>query len=162
MIWPPRTRTIRKRKCFMRSLFWRTHPRRTNHTRSRNRRPICLSRLYRAYPQHPGIPHYLIHACDNAELAQEACSRQEPTPKLHLRRRTRCTCHHISLRGSVYGKIPLLLTLRRREAAHQQGDTGEELHAMDYLVYAYLQSGRDREAAQVIQQLKDMSKSERR
>ena len=48
--------------------------------------------------------------------------------------------------------------LAAREAARRQGDTGEELHAMDYLVYAYLQSGRDREAAQVVRQLKDMSK----
>ena len=46
--------------------------------------------------------------------------------------------------------------LAAQEAARQQGDTGEELHAMDYLVYAYLQSGRDREAARVIQQLKTM------
>jgi hypothetical protein len=43
--------------------------------------------------------------------------------------------------------------LAARSAAHKQNDTGEELHAMDYLVYAYLQSGRDQEAAQVIQQL---------
>jgi hypothetical protein len=28
-----------------------------------------LEPLFRAYPQHPGIPHYLIHAYDNAELA---------------------------------------------------------------------------------------------
>jgi hypothetical protein len=48
--------------------------------------------------------------------------------------------------------------LAAREAAHQQGDTGEELHAMDYLVYAYLQNGRDQETAQVLQQLKDISK----
>jgi hypothetical protein len=48
--------------------------------------------------------------------------------------------------------------LAAREAAHQQGDTGEELHAMDYLVYAYLQSGRDKDAAQVIQQLQNMPK----
>jgi hypothetical protein len=48
--------------------------------------------------------------------------------------------------------------LAAREAARRQGDTGEELHAMDYLVYAYLQSGRDLEAAQVIQQIKNISK----
>jgi tetratricopeptide (TPR) repeat protein len=48
--------------------------------------------------------------------------------------------------------------LAAREAAHRQGDTGEELHAMDYLVYAYLQSGRDKDATQVIQQLKNMLK----
>jgi tetratricopeptide (TPR) repeat protein len=46
--------------------------------------------------------------------------------------------------------------LAARAAAHQQGDTGEELHAMDYLVYAYLQRGSDKDAAQIIQQLKSM------
>jgi hypothetical protein len=46
--------------------------------------------------------------------------------------------------------------LAARKAAHQQGDTGEELHAMDYLVYAYLQTGRDKDALEVTQQLKDM------
>ncbi len=39
---------------------------------------------------------------------------------------------------------------------NSKGDIGEELHAMDYLVYAYLQSGRDREAAGVIQQVQVM------
>src|SRR5258708_13197963 len=33
-----------------------------------------------------------------------------------------------------------------RAAAHAQGDVGEELHAMDYLTYAYLQRGRYGEA----------------
>jgi tetratricopeptide (TPR) repeat protein len=47
-----------------------------------------------------------------------------------------------------------------REAAHKAGDTGEELHAMDYLVYAYLQLGRDTEAAKVIEQLKAMPASD--
>src|SRR6202012_3712602 len=46
--------------------------------------------------------------------------------------------------------------LAARAAAHQQDDIGEELHAMDYLVYAYLQMGRDQQAAQVIQQLNAM------
>jgi hypothetical protein len=48
--------------------------------------------------------------------------------------------------------------LAASEAAHQQSDTGEELHAMDYLVYAYLQSGRDTDAAHVVQQLKGTPK----
>ena len=43
-----------------------------------------------------------------------------------------------------------------RNAAHQQGDIGEELHAMDYLVYAYLQTGRYNQAHQLIQQLQAM------
>ena len=46
--------------------------------------------------------------------------------------------------------------LAARDAARRLSDTGEELHAMDYLVYAYLQIGHDADAAQVIQQLKAM------
>jgi tetratricopeptide (TPR) repeat protein len=42
------------------------------------------------------------------------------------------------------------------EAARKAGDIGEQLHAMDYLVYAYLQSGRDADAASVLAQLKAM------
>jgi protein-disulfide isomerase-like protein with CxxC motif len=43
-----------------------------------------------------------------------------------------------------------------RAAAHEQGDVGEELHAMDYLTYAYLQRGRDAEAEQVVVELRAM------
>jgi hypothetical protein len=41
-------------------------------------------------------------------------------------------------------------------AARIQGDVGEELHAMDYLTYAYLQRGRTAEAAQVVAGLSGM------
>lgn len=44
-----------------------------------------------------------------------------------------------------------------RDAAHQHVGVGEELHATDYLVYAYLQSGRDGDAAQIVQQLRTMA-----
>jgi hypothetical protein len=40
-----------------------------------------------------------------------------------------------------------------RAAAHAQGDVGEELHAMDYLTYAYLQRGRYPDAEQVLVEL---------
>jgi tetratricopeptide (TPR) repeat protein len=43
-----------------------------------------------------------------------------------------------------------------RTAAQHQGDIGEELHAMDYLVYAYLQAAQDQQAADVIHQLQTM------
>jgi hypothetical protein len=46
--------------------------------------------------------------------------------------------------------------LAARKAAQKQSDTGEELHAMDYLVYAYLQTSRYSEAAGVINQLAGM------
>ncbi len=117
-----------------------------------------LEPLDRVFPQHPGIPHYLIHAYDNAELAQKglpaarAYSQIAPSAPhaLHMP-------SHIFMRLGLW-EDSIHANLAAREAAHQQGDTGEELHAMDYLVYAYLQVGRDTDAAQVIQQLKNMTK----
>ncbi len=46
--------------------------------------------------------------------------------------------------------------LAARKAAHEQGDVGEELHAMDYLVYAYLQLGRDEDVDRELQRLRMM------
>lgn len=114
-----------------------------------------LEPLEHAYPQHPGIPHYLIHACDNAELAPKgltaarAYSRIAPSAPhaLHMP-------SHIFTRLGLWEES-ITSNLAARQAAHQQGDTGEELHAMDYLVYAYLQNRSD-QAAQVIQGLKNM------
>ncbi len=48
--------------------------------------------------------------------------------------------------------------LAAQKAAREQGDKGEELHAMDYLVYAYLQLRRDAEAARVLDDLRIMTK----
>ena len=50
-----------------------------------------------------------------------------------------------------------------RAAARAEGDVGEELHAMDYLTYAYLQRGRDADAEQVVaavQSMKDLPVSD--
>jgi hypothetical protein len=115
-----------------------------------------LEPLHRSRPEHPGIPHYLIHAYDNAELAPRglpfarAYSQIAPSAP-----------HALHMPSHIFTGLGLwddsiVSNLAAREAARQQGDTGEELHAMDYLVYAYLQSGHDKEAAQVIQQLKNM------
>jgi len=117
-----------------------------------------LEPLDRAYPQHPGIPHYLIHACDNAELAPKGL----PAAKAYSQIAPSAP-HALHMPSHIFTRLGLwedsiTSNIAAREAAQQQGDTGEELHAMDYLVYAYLQRGRDKEAAQVIQQLKNMPK----
>ena len=114
--------------------------------------------LDRAYPQHPGIPHYLIHAYDNAELAPRGLSAAKAYSQI-----APSAPHALHMPSHIFTRLGLwedsiTSNLAAREAAHQQGDTGEELHAMDYLVYAYLQSGRNEDAAQVIQQLKNMPK----
>jgi tetratricopeptide (TPR) repeat protein len=115
-----------------------------------------LEPLDRAYPQHPGIPHYLIHAYDNAELAPRGLVAARAYSQI-----APSAPHALHMPSHIFTRLGLwddsiASNLASRDAAHRQGDAGEELHAMDYLVYAYLQRGRDKEAAQVIQQLKNM------
>jgi hypothetical protein len=115
-----------------------------------------LEPLYRIYPQHPGIPHYLIHAYDNAELAPKGLAAAKAYSRI-----APSAPHALHMPSHIFTRLGLwqdsiTSNLAAREAAHRQGDIGEELHAMDYLVYAYLQSGRDKDAAQVIAQLKSM------
>lgn len=116
-----------------------------------------LEPLFHAYPQHPGIPHYLIHAYDNEELASRGLRAAREYSKI-----APSAPHALHMPSHIFTRLGLwedsiASNVAARDAAHQQGDTGEELHAMDYLEYAYLQSGRDSEAAQVIQQLRGMS-----
>ncbi len=115
-----------------------------------------LEPLDRSYPEHPGIPHYLIHACDNAELAAKGLPAARAYSQI-----APSAPHALHMPSHIFTRLGLwddsiASNLAARKAAHQQGDSKEELHAMDYLVYAYLQSGRNRDASRVIQQLKEM------
>jgi hypothetical protein len=117
-----------------------------------------LEPLDRIYPQHPGIPHYLIHAYDNAELAPRGLQAARAYAQI-----APSAPHALHMPSHIFTRLGLwqesiASNFAAREAAHQQGDTGEELHAMDYLVYAYLQSGHDSEAARVVRQLQNMPK----
>lgn len=116
-----------------------------------------LEPLFQKYPEHPGIPHYLIHACDNSKMATRGLaaarkySQIAPSAPhaLHMP-------SHIHTRLGMW-KESVESNLAARKAAHDQGDIGEELHAMDYLTYAYLQLGRDAEAERVVKDLGAMS-----
>jgi tetratricopeptide (TPR) repeat protein len=126
----------------------------TDKTHFKQKQAIALLEpLYRELPNHPGIPHYLIHACDSQELAPRGLA-----PARAYSRIAPSAPHALHMPSHIFTRLgmwddSIASNLAARAAAHQQGDTGEELHAMDYLVYAYLQSGRDQQAAQVIQQL---------
>jgi tetratricopeptide (TPR) repeat protein len=115
-----------------------------------------LEPLYRAQPEHPGIAHYLIHACDNAELARNGLPAARDYARI-----APSAPHALHMPSHIFTRLGLwhdsiTSNTAAREAAHRDGDTGEELHAMDYLVYAYLQTGKEQEAAQVIEDLKGM------
>jgi tetratricopeptide (TPR) repeat protein len=119
-----------------------------------------LEPLDQAYPEHPGVPHYLIHAYDNAELAP----RGLPAARAYAQIAPSAP-HALHMPSHIFTRLGLwedsiASNLASRDAARRDADRGEELHAMDYLVYAYLQTRRDEEARQVIEQLKAMTELE--
>lgn len=116
-----------------------------------------LEPLFRTYPQHPGIPHYLIHAYDSAELAPRGLAAAKVYAQI-----APSAPHALHMPSHIFTRLgmwddSIASNLAAQKAAREGGDIGEELHAMDYLVYANLQASRDAQAAAVIAQLYEMS-----
>jgi hypothetical protein len=116
-----------------------------------------LEPLFRKYPQHPGIPHYLIHAYDNVEMATQGVEAARVYARI-----APSAPHALHMPSHIYTRLgmwegSIASNTAARKAAHEEGDIGEELHAMDYLTYANLQLGRDQDAAQVLDDLRKMT-----
>ena len=117
--------------------------------RNQKRAAAILEPLYKEYPQHPGIAHYLIHAYDNPELARSGLPAARAYAQI-----APAAPHALHMPSHIFTQLGLWDDSIRsnqaaREAAHSHGDVGEELHAMDYLEYAYLQAGKNEEASKL-------------
>src|SRR5499427_3046630 len=94
-----------------------------------------LEPLYQKYPQHPGLSHYLIHAYDNAELAPQGLKAAREYSQI-----APSAQHALHMPSHIFTRLGMWSDSARsnraaRAAALKQGDIGETLHAMDYLVY---------------------------
>ena len=129
-----------------------------DHTHGRQKRAAdILERIWKRQPDHPGVPHYLIHAYDNPELAQRGLPAARAYAKI-----APSVPHALHMPSHIFTRLGLWddsisSNIAARDAARAQGDVGEELHAMDYLTYAYLQRGRTHDAAREVADLKAMS-----
>jgi tetratricopeptide (TPR) repeat protein len=129
----------------------------TDRTHQNQKRAISvLEPLWRENPDHPGLAHYLIHAYDNPELASRGVSAARAYSKI-----APSAPHALHMPSHIFTRLgmwqdSITSNIAAKAAAHQAGDVGEELHAMDYLVYAYLQTGSEDKAAGVIAQMKQM------
>lgn len=115
-----------------------------------------LEPIWKRQPQHPGVPHYLIHAYDSAELAPRGLAAAREYSGI-----APSAPHALHMPSHIFTRLGLWQdsinsNLAARAAAHSQGDFGEELHSMDYLTYAFLQQGRMADAASVVANLKGM------
>jgi len=110
-----------------------------------------LEPLFQKMPTHPGLAHYIIHAYDAPPLADKAlvAARKYASLAPAIPHALHMPSHTFTRVGSW--KESIETNRRSAEAARKSnGGAGEELHALDYQTYAYLQIAQDKEAKAVV------------
>ena len=125
-----------------------------------------LEQVAAAQTNHPGVVHYLIHAYDTPTLA----SRGLPEARCYSQIAPEVP-HALHMPSHIYTRLglwPDSIEANLASAAAAQnyaakvkmaGTWDEQLHAMDYLVYAYLQTAQDRAAEKLIGELRHLTRA---
>src|SRR5262245_2666542 len=112
-----------------------------------------LEKLAPLQPDHPGFAHYIIHSYDAPPLAARALTAARAYAKiapsaphaLHM------PSHTFTRLG--YWQDSIDTNIASAEAARRIKVPAEELHAMDYQMYAYLQQAQDGAAKRLLDEL---------
>jgi hypothetical protein len=116
-----------------------------------------LEKLIARQPDHPGLAHYIIHAYDAPPLADRALKAARRYAKiapsaphaLHM------PSHTFTRLG--YWQESIDTNTASGVVARRDRSAAEELHAMDYRTYAYLQTAQDRDARQMVDALPEVA-----
>ena len=101
-------------------------------------------------PNHPGIAHYLIHTYDIPALADEGLPAANRYATI-----APASAHAQHMPSHTFTRVgqwneSVAANTRSAKAALDEGSVAEALHASDYMMYAYLQTGHDTAAARVL------------
>ena len=112
-----------------------------------------LEKIWDRQPDHPGIAHYLIHLYDTPALAEKGLTAARRYAKV-----APDAPHALHMPSHIFTRVGYwqesidsnVASARVAKADHEATD---QLHAMDYEVYAYLQLGQDARAKAVIDEM---------
>lgn len=112
-----------------------------------------LEPIFARLPKHPGVAHYLIHLYDYPPIAAkglEAARRyaQIAPAAPHAQH---MPSHIFTRVGAWSDSVASNIASARAAKADKEWD--DQMHAMDYMVYAYLQRGQDAEARAVVDEM---------
>jgi tetratricopeptide (TPR) repeat protein len=116
-----------------------------------------LEKLWKKNPNHPGVAHYLIHSYDYPALAERGLAAARSYGSIapwvphalhmpsHIFTRLGMWEESIAANRSSADASRAYAAMRHRDATE-----AEELHALDYMAYSYLQEGRDAKAKEIV------------
>ena len=114
----------------------------------------------RAQPNHPGLAHYIVHAYDFEPLAARGVSAADKYARVapSAPHAQHMPSHIYSMLGrwedSIRSNQAAVKASREYAAQNFPGTTfSQEPHAQDFMAYAYLQLGQNREAKRVTEEL---------
>ena len=116
-----------------------------------------LEKLWKKNPNHPGVAHYLIHSYDYPSLAERGLPAAQSYGSIapwvphalhmpsHIFTRLGMWEESIAANRSSADASRAYAAMRHREATE-----AEELHALDYMAYSYLQEGQDAKTKEIV------------
>src|SRR6185295_1874250 len=126
---------------------------------------VLLESLAEKNPDHPGIPHYLIHAYDYPSLAAKGLEAAR-----HYVEVAPWVPHALHMPSHIYTRMGMWKesidsnlsssTAARDYAARFHGGAtiNDDLHALDYMEFAYLQTGQEAKAGAIVEHLRSIKK----
>ncbi len=124
-----------------------------------------LEPLFKKYPNHPGIAHYLIHTYDYAELAEKGLPAARAYAKI-----APSVPHALHMPSHIFSRVglwPEMVEGNRASYLAAKSELTEKtlgvgtydaLHAMDYMVFGLLQQARDKEAKKLVDEVASIEK----
>ena len=120
-----------------------------------------LAPILRANPQNPGAAHYLIHAADTPELSPQGLEAARAYARI-----APDSSHALHMPSHIFVRLGLWQeaidsNLAAAASAAQAidmhlSDAHYQTHAMDFLQYAYLQSGQEAAARRLVEDVKSV------
>jgi tetratricopeptide (TPR) repeat protein len=129
---------------------------------ARKKAVAVLTPLFQKQPDHPGLAHYIIHSCDSPELAPlglDAARRYADIAS--------SSAHAVHMPSHIFARLGLwqediqanlksVAIIEKTDMSGAMYMRGHELHAMHFLLYAYLQTGQDDAAKHELEQAKQI------
>ena len=110
-----------------------------------------LEKLFVQYPDHPGLAHYIIHTYDVPPLAARAVGAARRYGQI-----APSAPHSLHMPSHTFTRVgywqdSINANMAAAASSKSEGQTAEELHASDYMVYAYLQTAQDHAAQRLVE-----------